>query len=189
MLGANYLGRQYPGQTYQSYAGGVTHYTLTADTRSYTLSGVVTGLRAARVLTLVLATYTETGNSAGLVVARKLPATVRHYAVTGNATSLVAARKLTATLGTFVETGNAAVLKVDRKLPASTRAYTLAGLDIALRADRVIRGTVSPYVITGNDVILTYTPSEVVTSLKIRNGDFIGNNNSGLQRVRRSIYK
>lgn len=94
---------------YATYTA-LNHYTLTAETGSFTLTGISAGLRATRRLTANTGTFTLSGIAAGLRASRKLTAATGAFTLTGIAANLRAARIIAAATGTFTLTGQDATL-------------------------------------------------------------------------------
>lgn len=87
-----------------------THYTLTAEAGSYSMTGQSVGLRAAR----------------------KMAAAPDSYALTGQAADLKFGRKISAGAGAYALTGQDAVLRAIRKMAAEGGSYALTGYDANL---------------------------------------------------------
>lgn len=164
-----------------SAAGGSS--TLTADSQSYTLTGVAAALKAARLLTAEQQSYALTGVAAGLTVQRLLTATqqtytlsgvdatltysgagsktltadIQSYTLTGVAAGLTVARKLTADQQSYTLTGNAAGLSHGYVLTATAASFTLAGQDVAFGRTYAITAESQSYALNGSDAGLTYS--------------------------------
>ena len=116
-----------------THAPALTHYTLTADQQSYTL----------------------TGNTTGLEAGRDMPAALGTFTLTGIAAALTKGQTLTADLGTYSLTGFATGLDADRTLTADQQSYTLTGFASGLDAGRDLTAALGTYTLTGNDATLT----------------------------------
>ncbi|MEW8027839.1 MAG: hypothetical protein AB2806_08880 [Candidatus Thiodiazotropha sp.] len=112
--------------------GGVTHYTLPAESGSYSHAGVDAGLKAARVMPASAGALMVTGLAVALTVAYSLPAETSAYALSGIDAGLVAEHSLAADPGAIALSGSDAGLAVSYTLAADVSSYTLTGLDATL---------------------------------------------------------
>lgn len=136
--------------------------TLTADSRSYTLTGNTTNLLKGWKLTADSSSLSLTGNVANFSIGRRLTDTDNgEFILTGNTTALTVQRnfRLTAETGAYVLTNNAANLAKQLKLAADVRTYALTGIDAALVAnlggDIIMAANVGAYALTGTATNLT----------------------------------
>jgi hypothetical protein len=145
------------GQWEFQSGGGVTHYTITADAGTYTLTGVAAGLRAARKIAGAQGTYALTGVAAGLRAGRKIAGATGTYALSGVDAGLKATRTLTADAGAYTLTGQDATLTEAGAytLIAEAGAYTLTGVDAGLLATRQLAADAGAYTMTGFDAGLS----------------------------------
>lgn len=139
-------------------------YTLTADTATFSLTGNAAGLPVARKLTADTANYTLTGNAAGIRLGYRLTAATATFSLTGNAVNLKASRVLVAAPASYTLTGNAAILRAGRKLVTATASYTLTGINAALKADRKLAAGTGAFTLTGNDADLVRPGAYVLTA-------------------------
>lgn len=155
----------------EASAGG-SPYTLTAETGSYTLTGVAAGLKAGRKLAGDTGSYTLTGQDAALTHGYHLTAGTGSYTLTGIDAGLAAARKLSAGTGSYTLTGQAAGLRATRVLTADTGSYSLTGVDAGLKAGRALTAGTGSYTLTGQDAALTYTPVGSTYTLNAEPGSY-----------------
>ena len=164
------------------YSTSGAPYTLACAAGSFALSGVSTGLTAARKLPTSVSTFELSGNTTGLTVARKLPTTTAAFELSGQPAGIKAGRKLAAITGAFSLVGNAvnltlqgaaqhlvltassavfnltgatASLRAGRRLPISAGSYALTGAAAELKAVRRMVAGVGAFVLTGASVNLT----------------------------------
>jgi len=127
---------------YGAASGGNT---LTADTGTFTLTGIDAGL-----------TY-----SGPVGPTHTLEADAGSFALTGIAADFALTRLIAADAGTFALTGIDASLTASRSITADTSEFTLTGIDAGLIANRTIAIAVGEFSLTGIAADLTYTPSDV----------------------------
>lgn len=136
-------------------------YTLTADAASFTLTGVETGLIAARSLTADQQSYSLTGVAANLLRGFSLTADQASFALSGVDAGLTTARLLTADQQTYTLTGVDAGLTYTPAgaytLTADVGTFTLTGNAAGLNYYKLTADTVA-FAFTGNDATLTYAP-------------------------------
>lgn len=153
-------------------------YTLTADVGTFSLTGNVTALKAARKIATTVSTFTLTGISAGLTAQRKLAATVGTFALTGidatlTYTPVAASYTLTADAGSFALTGVNTILTAQRKIAPAVGTFALSGIAVTLKADRSIAAGTGSFSFTGIDATLTYTPVVGAYTLIAETGSFV----------------
>jgi hypothetical protein len=147
---------------YYTASGGAT-YTLTGDAGSFTLTGIATGLKAARKLTADAASYTLTGVDVSLTYTPiggpdyTLTANAASFALTGIDAGLKAGRKLTAAQATFALTGNATGLLAGRKLTAAAASFTLTGNNVNFGRTYALAAETAAYTFTGMNASLSYS--------------------------------
>jgi hypothetical protein len=131
-------------------------YTLTADKATFTLTGRDAGTVANRRLTADPAAFTLTGRDAGLRAARRIAADTSAFTLTGRAAGTVAGRRLTADTRTYALTGRDANFLRGIRFPAVTGAFTLTGYNAALTKTGSYSLLASPqsYALTGRDANL-----------------------------------
>lgn len=136
-------------------------YSMTANVASFALTGIATGLKAARTVTADTQSFALTGVDATLtkttVAGYTLTASAGSFSLTGNATNLAVGRKVTATQGSFSLTGIAAGLKATRIVTATTQPFALTGIAANLKAIRTITSAVRTFALTGIDNRLAST--------------------------------
>ena len=123
--------------------------TLTADTQTYTLTGVAANLNRGYVLTADQQTYTLTGVAANLNYGYVLPADTQTYTLTGVAAGLPLGYHIFADLQTYALTGVAADLDRALVLPADQQTYTLTGIAANLNRGLVLPVDQQTYTLTG----------------------------------------
>jgi hypothetical protein len=155
-------------------AAGPAKYTLTAETGTYTVTGIAASLQATRKLNAGVGAYSLTGYDATLVYTPRsgafvLTANAGSYAVTGVSASLLKGWQIIASRGTYTLTGQAAGLAVGRSLPAATGSYSVSGFDAVIQRTAILHGEVGAYSIAGMDATLTYAvpvdPSRIWTAV------------------------
>jgi hypothetical protein len=145
-------------------AGGAVHYTLTAQTGAFALTGIDAVTRSDRRLIAVTGAFTLTGYAAALskTGAFVLLANTGVFTLTGiNATLLaVHAYKLTVSTGVFTLTGINAVTRKSFVLTALPGSFTLTGIAANLTATIVQRLTAQTraFLLTGYSANLVYVP-------------------------------
>ena len=105
-------------------------YTLTADAGSFTYTGQTATLRVARKLVAGAGAFSFTGQTATLRVARKIGAAAGAYTMSGADAGLIysgSGARLTAEAGSYGLTGAAATLRVARRLAADSGSYVFSG--------------------------------------------------------------
>lgn len=82
-------------------------------------------------LTCAVGTYSVTGKTSNLLVARKLSANTGSYSTTGKAATFLLSHKLTGAAGAYSVTGKAATFSLTTNyiLPCLNGSYTLTGTD------------------------------------------------------------
>jgi hypothetical protein len=172
------------------YVSSGSPYTMAADVGSFTLTGVTTGLKAARQLAAAAGTFTLTGIDTALKADRKLAAAVGAFTLTGQDATLVyepatgdytltadtgsfaltgidtglrAARKIAAAQATFALTGNATGLARGLRLNAAAASFTLTGISASFLRTYVMPAETSAYTFTGMDVSLSYSGQGIWT--------------------------
>lgn len=130
---------------------------LTPVSRSYSLTGTSVNLKVARKFTANVTAFTETGRSSFVNRGRLFSLTQGSFAETGNATYLNFGHKLAPTVAGFTETGiNAGVFK-GFKASVSAGNFSLSG-SLVLRKTNILSAVKSTYSFTGSSAILTYIP-------------------------------
>lgn len=122
---------------------------LVADTGTFTLTGVATGLAASRTLSCDSASFSLNGVAADLQATSVLDATVASFALTGVDAGLTASRLLTCDVASFTLTGIDAALEAGISLNADTASFTLTGLDAGLTAARTLTCDTASFTLTG----------------------------------------
>jgi hypothetical protein len=135
----------------------------TAGYGAFWLALLNTAAGGAYTITADRATFTETGNAAGLTAQRKVTADTQSYALTGIAAGLKRGYPMPAATGSHTLTGNAAGLAAGRKISAEQGAYTLTGADAGLTytpavAAYTMNADAVAFTLTGNDAAFAYTP-------------------------------
>jgi hypothetical protein len=136
------------------------HYTLTADSATYVLTGSAAELLVAIRLTADSGAVTLIGSDATLaytpVENYVLPADAGAFEITGMDAVIEAARMLFSEAVAFALTGGDAEFRIDLRLPADPGAVTLTGADVALLhatpGNYLISAEGGAYTLTGADV-------------------------------------
>lgn len=129
-------------------------YTLTASAGSYTLTGQSAGVLAARKITATGTAYAYTGQDATPRRTFILSASAGSYTLTGQSAGVLAARKITATSGSYTLTGDSPSLYRFPPLTASGGAFTLTGQSAALKVSRKITAASGSYAMAGTSLPL-----------------------------------
>jgi hypothetical protein len=134
-----------------------THYTITADTQTYTLTGIAATFHSVGILTATTQTYTFTGIAASLRrVLPNLTADTQTYALTGiDVAFALGTRKLTAEVQTYTLTGKDAILGLYNTVQGEVRVHTLTGIAVNFRFNRNLVSDLGVFALTGIDNILT----------------------------------
>ena len=131
--------------------GGLTHYTMPAAAASFSLTGQNAGLLAGRKIDAGAASFALTGQDAGLLAARKIGGGAASFALTGQDAGLVASRKMSAGAGSFALTCQDAGLVASRKMPAGAGSFALTGQDSGLVASRKMPAAAGSLSLSGQD--------------------------------------
>lgn len=123
--------------------------TLTAEAGSFSLSGNTAGLLSARKVAADQGTYSFTGNAAGLNKGYKVAAATGSYSFTGNDVNFPRTYKLSANTGGYALTGTDAAVETDRKMPADTAVYSYSSIPANLYYGRNVIAEVGTYVFSG----------------------------------------
>jgi hypothetical protein len=155
--------------------GGGTGYTLTADSGSYSLTGVAAALRATRALAGAAGSYALTGQDATLTYTPAggeftLTADAGSYALTGVAAGLKSGRKVAGAAGSYSLSGQAAGLRRGRNLVAAAGSYTLTGVAATFRQTYALDADAGSYVITGMSASLEYSNQGIWTPVSAAGG-------------------
>ena len=148
----SYTAQTYDGSSAYTYHRGppiASAYVLTVTTRTYSIAGISSILKAGRRLTATTRTYSVSPVTVSLVGGRRITATQQTYSVSGVSSILKAARKLVATQQTYTVTPVSTNLTFSRRLIATTAAYSITGVNSILKADRKLIATQRTYSIAG----------------------------------------
>lgn len=132
-------------------SGGIT---LTADQGTYTLTGQSVNLTIARRVTAAQGTYTLTGQDVTLRQGKTLTAAQGTYTLTGQSASLLVSRQISLAQGSYTLTGYEVTLTKsggDKTLAAGQGTYTLAGQDVSLSLARKLTAEQGTYTLNGQD--------------------------------------
>lgn len=151
-------------------SGGGTSYTLTGLAGSYSLSGGTASLKVARSVTANAGTYALSGGTAVLKVARNITANAGTYGLTGGNAVVTVQRKLTGNAGAYSLSGGSATLTksagaVAYALTGDAGVYSLTGGTAGLVVNRSLVGDAGSYSLTGGDAVLTKTGITAYTLL------------------------
>ena len=136
-------------------AGGIT---LTADQGTYTLTGQSVNLTIARRVTAEQGTYTLAGQDVTLRQGKTLTAEQGTYTLTGQSASILVSRQISLAQGSYTLTGYEVTLTKsggDKTLAAGQGTYTLAGQDVSLSLARKLTAEQGTYTLNGQDVGLS----------------------------------
>lgn len=106
--------------------------TLIADTQSYSLTGVNTGLLQGHVLSASTGSFSLNGIDTGLLRGYPLTATRTTFSLTGITTALVKGFPLRADPGTFTLTGFDTGLLSARSIAAALGTFSFSGISVGL---------------------------------------------------------
>lgn len=165
-------------------SGGGTNYSLTALAGTYSLTGGTASLKVARSLTANAGTYSYTGGTAVLKANRKITANAGSYSLSGGSASLVVARKITANAGTYSLVGGTAVLKAGRNLTALAGSYSVVGESATLTKTAAgginysLTALAGTYLLTGGSATLDW----VVAPTKAGGDDYPGWNRAAWKK-------
>ena len=140
-------------------SGGVTHYTLTASSGTYTQGGQASALTKDSNVAAGAGSISLTGQSAGLLRGYVVSSSVGSFSVNGVATSLRATRALVSDSGGFSSAGFDAGLKAARSLTSEAGGFTQSGQDASLRHAWKVAADNGVYALSGQDATLSYTPA------------------------------
>lgn len=124
-------------------------YTLTAAAGTFTLSGQSAGLTVARRLVAAQGVFSLVGQQAGIGRSFALTAATGAFGVTGQVAGLRSARRIAAGTGSFSLTGGSAGLKVAHRVTAGSGAFSLQGQAADFRIAGQIIADVGAFSITG----------------------------------------
>lgn len=133
--------------------------TITAETQTYSVTGIDVNLVRTLRLTAETATYSATGIDVGLNRSLSLAAEPQTYTVTGIDVGLRTDRQLVADTQTYAVTGVDVGLKRALRLSLDTATYAVTGIDTTLTktAANTLTANTANYSVTGIDVTLTVT--------------------------------
>lgn len=140
---------------FSGYTGpdAVSGYTLTAAQGSFSETGQTAGLLVKRTVAAAQGSFSETGQTAGLLVSRTVGAAQGAFALTGQAATLtvagVGAYTLSAAQGAFALTGQEAGLRAARMVGAAQGSFALTGQAAGLRAARLIGAVQGAFTLAG----------------------------------------
>lgn len=126
-----------------------TTTTLTASLATFTLTGQAAGLRASRQVVASAAAFTLTGRNASLNYVHALQAAPAAFTLTGQAASLLRASRVAASPAAFTVSAQDAGLRASRQLIASAGAFTLTGISAGLNFNRRLTAQVAAFTLTG----------------------------------------
>jgi hypothetical protein len=129
-------------------------YELIANQATFTRTGNSAGLTAGRKLDATQATVTLTRNSGGLTAARSLVASQASFTLTGNSAGLAHGYRLDATQATFTLSGINASLENTPTLAATQATFTLTGQSTGLSAARLLTATQASFALSGQQAAL-----------------------------------
>jgi hypothetical protein len=152
--------------------GGLTNYSMLAESGEYDVIGIEAELRFGYSLSAATGYYTQTGDdalrdilmraeygtyaltgqAAGGGRGRPMLAGAGTYAVLGQSAGLLRGYRMDAQFGAYLVIGNDVTFGSGLGQTADVGAYTLTGVDAGLKADRKITAEVGAYVLTGQDV-------------------------------------
>lgn len=179
---------------------------MTADVRSFALSGIAAGLaqakriiadtssfaavynaaglKAGRKIIASAGSFTGTYNAAGLEAGKKLSASTGSIALTGIQAGTKATRTITAAPASFIVTGYQVVFPNGKTVVAHTGAYSMALQDAGLRVTRKMAASAESFAFTGNAATLVYISPK---SLSVDPGSFLLTRNAANLKVTRKL--
>jgi hypothetical protein len=153
---------------YAGVGGGGPTYTITAESGSFSLTGIAANLTASRRLTADTASFSLAGQDAGLIASRRLTADAASFTLTGNDASLLTSRRITADAASFALTGIDAGLFASRVIAAAVGEFVLTGNDATLDYSGAVGPTYTltavsgSFALTGNDLTFEYTAGSMI---------------------------
>jgi hypothetical protein len=143
-------------------------YSMTADARSFALTGAAAGLTIGRKVTASQGTFTLAGSDATLTKSTAagytLAASVGSFSLAGQPIGLPLGRKITAAQGAFSLTGIDLVLRSTRIMAASYGTYGLTGIAIRLVTTRIVTASTRSFTLTGINNRLFISRKIIATS-------------------------
>lgn len=130
-------------------------YTLTAQTGSYSVSGVSAGVNHNRLLSASAGSYSLSGVDAIITKGSAL----NNYVLTAQA-------------GSYSKTGVSASINRGRVLTVSAGSYSLSGVNANLYRNRALTSSAGAYSVSGVSANITYTPAAVNYTLTAQAGSY-----------------
>ena len=143
--------------------GGGTEYTLTITAGSYSTTGQSVDLPVARSLAITSGSYGTTGQSIGLIVNRSLALTAGSYSTTGQSVGLPASRSLAINAGKHDLTGIFVQFTVAQTLSLTSGSYSTTGQSIGLGSAYTLTITDGSYSTTGQSIGLARAINLAIT--------------------------
>jgi hypothetical protein len=135
------------------FLGEINNYEIDAATGVYSVSGVVSGTLAGRVINAEFSSYTVSGVASSLLGGFSLDAAIGSYTVSGVEADLVAVVlgqfSLDAESGVYVVSGASAATLADRVLDASPGVHTLVGFNASTVAGYLLNAGLGNYGLSG----------------------------------------
>lgn len=122
---------------------------LTADSGTFTETGVAATLLWKQLIAANAGAYTLTGVNATLSKGYRLTAAAGSFAATGVAATLRRTRIMVASAGSFAETGTAATLKWGHVIVALAGSYAETGVAVDLRWGHKVIAALGTFTLTG----------------------------------------
>jgi hypothetical protein len=129
-------------------------YTLTAESGSFSFTGMAASLLMSFVLTAATGSFAFNSTTAGLLYHHVLAAESANYPETGTAGDLLKASALSAEAGNFAFSGSSAGLLASRILNVESSNYPWTGTPAGLNFGFTLAADSGPYAWTGSDADL-----------------------------------
>lgn len=151
-------------------ATGGGNTTLTANTGTFAITGVATGLKRGLKTAGATGSYAITGQTAGLKTGRKVAANTGAVAITGQTANFLRTYLLAADTGSVLITGQTAGLRAGTGISALHGAFAITGQNAGLKTGLKLQASAGSYAISGQDADLIYTPSGISYTLTANTG-------------------
>jgi hypothetical protein len=129
--------------------GAAAHYTLAAAAGTFTETGQAAGLVVARKVAAGVGAFVLAGQSAGVKVGRVIPASAGTFTLSGQVAGLRSVRLLPAAVGAFVVGGQAAAFATGHGLTAGAGVFVVSGQVAAFRTGRGLAAAAGAFTLSG----------------------------------------
>ena len=157
-------------------------YTLTAQTGTFTVTGVNVNLYHADYLSAQTGTFTLSGIAVNLKHGYKLTSQTGTFSLTGIASNLLHGYKAVSQTGTFSLTGQATNLKHGYVDTVLTGTFTVNGQSVNVKHGYVITDATGAFVLTGVNVNLVYTSTTKTLTTQTGTFNVTGQNTNLLHK-------